>query len=234
MSIFRFKHFSVIQENSQMKVGTDSMLLGACINAVAPNRILDIGAGTGVLSLMMAQKCPKATIDAVEVDLNALKDCRSNFSASDWSNRLNVIAADFLQFSSNARYDLIISNPPFFENSLKNDLESKTLARHTDSLPIESLVQKVSTLISDQGYFWVILPLNTASRMIDCAQNYTLYPSTIWEIEGKPGNPIRKIIEFSKCKTHTVTEKKLCVRDVEGNYTKEYKQLTIDYHNKAL
>jgi tRNA1Val (adenine37-N6)-methyltransferase len=234
MSVFHFKQFSVDQENSSMKVGTDAMLLGSLTVAESPKRILDVGAGTGVLSLMMAQKFPEAKVVAVELDGNALIDCEKNFLNSPWSERLSLVKVDFLEFESNVKFDLVISNPPFFENSLKNEKESKTLARHTDSLPVEGLIEKVSALLSEEGAFWLILPTDGANKLTNHARHHGLYPKCRIEIEGKPGNQIRTIVELVRSERNEFKTIRFCVRNPDGTYTDEYKALTIHFHNKTI
>lgn len=234
MSVFHFKHFKVTQANSSMKVGTDAMLLGALVDAANPTSILDIGTGTGVLALMMAQKFPNSRITAIEVDAHALIDCQVNFTSSRWSDRLNVVAIDFLQFSTAETFDLIVSNPPFFEDSLKNPNESKSRARHMDALPIDQLFKRVAALLNDEGAFWVILPREIADKSIQLAERCDLFLVRMIEIEGKPGNLIRKVIQFSRSKNFPTRSTSFCVRDEEGRYTEGYKVLTNQFHNKSL
>lgn len=234
MSVFHFKYFSVEQQHSSMKVGTDAMLLGSLASNDQPLNILDIGCGTGVLSLMMAQKYPQASITGIELDQEAIIDCQRNFQESDWTDRLKCVHGDFLEFNSANSYDLILSNPPFFENSLKNSTEKKSRARHSDSLPVEKLVGKVTDLLSENGSFWLILPIDIAQKSIYIAEENGLYPRCLYEIEGKPGNKIRMVLEFLPYKPEKVLHSCLCIRDVSGKYTNEYKQLTIDFHNKLL
>jgi tRNA1Val (adenine37-N6)-methyltransferase len=235
MSVFQFKHFSVSQSNSSMKVGTDSMILGSLVRQEEePVRILDVGAGSGVLSLMMAQKYPDANITAIEMDPSALIDCSFNFKNSSWNERLFVLDGDFLHFNSIEKFDLIISNPPFFENSLKNDLESKTLARHTDSLPLDLLAQKVSELLSENGSFWVILPVEAAEKLISFANEHNLFPSQIFKIAGKPGKSNRKVLQLVSKKKDGISLNSLTVRDEFGKYTEDYKLLTNNFHDREL
>lgn len=234
MSVFHFKHFSVQQENSSMKVGTDSMLLGSLTNANDPLRILDIGAGTGVLALMMAQKFPKSAITAVELDELAAVDCEWNFTQSKYSDRLTLVWSDLFEFDPSEKFDLIISNPPFFENSLKNLEKSKTLARHTDSLPLDKLIEKVSALLSHSGAFWVILPLENAEKLIEMGKHSGLYCCSRIDIEGKPASPIRAVIELKFGEPDQGKSCRICIRDSEGSYTEEYRVLTRDFHNRSV
>lgn len=233
MGTFHFKYFKVEQLQSAQKVGTDSMVLGALVKTNAPKRILDIGAGTGVLSLMMAQKTIDSRILAVEIEENSFKECTSNFSNSPWSERLEVFKMDILDFNEEP-FDLIISNPPYFEDSLKNNVESKVFARHTDSLPFERLIQKAASLLTESGFFWVILPVEGADKMLTISGNHKLYPVEVWEIEGKPNNTVRKVLAFSKEDHGSLKVNKLLVRNDQGDYSSEYKELTRDFHHKEL
>ena len=234
MSVFQFKHFSISQANSAMKVGTDSMLLGSSIYAVKPKRILDVGAGTGVLSLMMAQRFPDAMITGVEIDENAVKDCFLNVEKSDWSNRIIVQKVNFLDFEAFEKFDLIISNPPFFDNSLKSSNEGRNTARHTDTLPFDALLRKISTLLAESGVFWVILPIEEAEKMFFYAEVHGLYPRRIIEIFGKPEKLTRKIIQFMFNNDGHVIKESFTVRDKQGLYTDQYKSLTREFHDRSL
>jgi tRNA1Val (adenine37-N6)-methyltransferase len=217
-----------------MKVGTDAMVLGAIVSAESPKRILDIGAGSGVLSLMMAQKFLNAEVVGVELDSNACRDCSSNFVASDWNDRLKIIHTDFLEYEPQFKFDLVLSNPPFFENSLKNDLALKSLARHNDSLPIEQLVERVSEILDREGSFWVILPNDQAEKLISVGKKNGLFPERIVELFGKPDRSTRKVIQLNFRDRSNVSTSSLIIRDSEGAYTEEYKQLTVDFHDRKL
>ncbi len=139
MSVFKFKHFSVKQSDSAMKVGTDAMLLGAFVETENKTQALDIGTGTGVLSLMLAQKNETLQITAIDIDELSAKEALINFQNSSWTNRLNVYHADFLSFKTENQYDLIVSNPPYFSTTNENKDERKAQARHISSLEIKPL-----------------------------------------------------------------------------------------------
>ena len=142
MSTFQFKHFSIKQADSAMKVGTDAMLLGAMVGSSDPSEILDVGAGTGVIALMMAQRFDQARVDAVEIDNAAFEEAKGNITASVFKDRMSIFYCDFLEFNTTKKYDLIVSNPPYFMNSLKNSDRSKTLARHADDLSAHQFLTK--------------------------------------------------------------------------------------------
>lgn len=160
--IFRFKQFFIRQEFASHKVGTDSVMFGSWVHASNPANILDIGTGTGLLALMLAQRFHGAVIDAIELDKEAFIEASLNFSYSPWFDRLNAIHADFNDWhpKANKKYDLIISNPPYFHQSLKPPSNKKALARHQDSLDILKLIAHSITLLSSEGTICLILPLD--------------------------------------------------------------------------
>lgn len=230
MSVFRFKQFSVNQTNSAMKVGTDAMLLGALAFGENPTQILDIGAGTGVLSLMMAQQYPQATITAVELDALSAKECAENFNASKWSPRMEVVAHDFLTFESTTKFDLIISNPPYFQSRLENDDPRKARARHEASLPVLEMLARIKELLSVHGDFWVIIPSETKTDWLEKAENQQLFCSNEIEIFGKKNGEVKRLVlQFHK-ELKQKQSASLVVRDEIGNYTESYINLTTEFH----
>jgi len=163
--MFRFKQFTVDQTNCAMKINTDGVLLGALAEADQPETILDIGTGTGVIALMLAQRFAETQVDAVEIDELAAETAKQNFTNSPFADRLNLYTGDFADFfkdHSHKKYDLIVSNPPFYINSLESPGEKKTLAKHADADFFERLVESVSNHLTDNGMFWLILPIQTA------------------------------------------------------------------------
>jgi len=233
MSIFRFKHFEVNQTNSAMKIGTDSMVFGALIDVEDKFNALDIGTGTGVLSLMIAQKNPKLKITAIEIEANAFEEAKMNFNNSSFQNQLSALHVDFLEFKSDEKFDLIFSNPPYFENASKSLKPSKNLARHDDSLPLNKLFEKASDLLTEKGIFWVILPNLTFDTYLDFAIDQGFHLIKQIEIFGKKNQLVRKIGAFSKI-IKPLEFSNLIVRKNDGNYTHEYKKLTSEYHFNEL
>jgi len=230
MSVFRFKEFSVNQTNSAMKVGTDAMLLGALAFGENPTQILDIGAGTGVLSLMMAQQYPQATITAVELDSLSAKECTENFNTSKWSSRMTVLFQDFLAFESGSKFDLIISNPPYYQSRLENDDPRKARARHEASLPVLEMLTRIKELLSVHGDFWVIIPSETKTDWLEKAESQELFCANEIEIFGKKNAaPKRCILSFHHARSKRRTSS-LIVRDEAGCYTEHYIKLTSHFH----
>lgn len=238
MSIFHFKYFTINQSRSALKVGTDSMVLGTLISCDNKKKGLDIGSGTGVLSLMLAQKNSEIILDAIELDTESSLDCQLNFENSDWSNRLNLVVGDFLASNWDIKYDLIFTNPPFFENSQENEKDNKTMARHSKSLPFDLLFEKVAALLDENGSFWIILPFLGKNKQIRIAELAGLSVLEEWIIEGKPNQPIRSVMHFKKKNIENsevqLILKSFLIRNTDGTYSENYKNATIDFHNKAV
>ena len=230
---FKFKQFTVYQDSAAMRVGTDGVLLGAWAQHPAPLRILDVGSGTGVISLMAAQRWSEARIDAIDPDLGAFEQSRSNFEQSPWGNRLTAHHVDLQHFEAEP-YDLIISNPPYFVNSLKNPDLIKSTARHTDTLPHNELVLHATRLLSPTGTFAVILPADLRLNLLEISKQNGLSLYRIAEIFDRQGrNQIRIMAEFKKSVSAEPINEKIYIRDVESNdYTEQYKTLTKDFYLK--
>lgn len=233
MSSFSFKHFSVEQSNSALKVGTDAMVLGAFIDAENANNSLDIGSGTGVLSLMIAQKNPTIHVTAIEIDELSCLDCLRNFLNSPWNNRLNLLNSNFLTQNFSGTFDLIFSNPPFYENSLINSDTRKAKAKHESHLSFYLLFEKVSKILSEIGTFWIIMPYENANKWIENASEYSLYCIQKINIFAKPNSMKRTILVFSKIKSEMLLSD-FIIRNNNNSYSDEYIQLTKDFHSKVL
>lgn len=235
MSTFQFKHFSVSQANTTMKVGTDAMLLGSLVSLVdRPVTVLDIGTGTGVLALMIAQRSEEALVMALEIDELACQEAEENFKASPWSNRLASIHEDILEIEFDATFDLIISNPPYYENSLLSENGRTSRAKHAEFLPVTDLLTKVQELLSSIGSFWVIIPSENKSSWVDVAKARNLYLINSISIIGKEGQgEKRSVLAFSKRQSQTESTT-LTVRNSENKYSNEYIELTKEFHDRDL
>lgn len=229
MSIFYFKHFSINQSRSALKVGTDAMVLGASVEGMNPRSILDIGAGTGVLSLMMTQKFHDALITAIEIDKESYLDCQHNFEKSPWPTRVTAVNCDILEFFPNNQYDLIVTNPPFYLDSLTNDDLKKAKAKHSVHLPFDQLIDKISQLLSETGTCWLIIPIEAKDRISELALRSQLCIHSTTFVLGKPGLVKRVIFSFGK-KGQTHKENTLIIRNEEGNYSEQYIELTKEFH----
>lgn len=231
---FDFKEFSVTQAHSALKVGTDAMLLGAIAHHENPKNILDVGTGTGVLALMLAQKYPNAKIHAIDIDSNSLFDCQENFENSPWAENLSQTIIDFNRFETTTKFDLIISNPPFYQNGLKGENERNNLAKHESDNLISELIVKSKELLTNHGILWLILPYASSENWIDFAQKNGLYLVENHTISAKTERPKRSVLAFGM---EAIAPRKLfelIVRTDSGGYTEEYKMLTKDFHSKEL
>ncbi len=233
MSIFQFRDFSVRQTHSALKVGTDAMVLGALINAKDKKKALDIGTGTGVLALMVAQRNPNIHVTAIEKDANANPDARFNFDNSHYASRLRLLEIDFLSFESSEKFDLIVSNPPFYTNGLISGNHELNQAKHVQDLTPNRLFQKVSELLDIVGSFWVIWPSDNIENFLIEAATVGLFPQHKISIFGKPNTPVREVVEFGFQPKDAITSE-LTIRTAEGMYTEEYKVLTRDFHDRSL
>jgi len=237
LPIFHFKQFSIVQHHAAMKVNTDSVLLGAWIDSVDPKTILDIGTGTGILALMMAQRFPDAEIDAVEIDHGACQDARINFSASVWGNRIRLHEADVNQWSSRAdgshRYDLILTNPPFFKNSLLSESMIKRSARHQTTLNILDLLQLASSILSEKGQIALIFPIEGFREIKNAAATCNMYLNRMCLVRSKPeSSPHRFLGAFSK-QHGACLEEWHTLKAAQGNsYSQEHLDLTEAFYLK--
>lgn len=232
MSVFQFKQFSVTQIKSAMKIGTDSVLLGCFCDVQQATRILDIGTGTGLLSLMLAQKS-NAHIDAVELDNEAAAEASLNFASSIWKNRIRLHHMPVQQFHSTEAYDIIISNPPYFRYKQQFGIADvqRSKARHDKDLPFEDLIEATNRLLSEKGQVWFILPVNEARVLKTIAKAHDLHLLQNILVHSKPGTKHnREILTFEKRQQEKVTEKIFTIYDSEGKATPEYRALTIDFY----
>lgn len=218
-----------------MKIGTDGVLLGAwCPIENHPFSVLDIGAGTGILSLMLAQRSSAEQIDAIEIDENAYEQCVENFENSDWSDRLFCFHAGLDEFMEEPEdlYDLIISNPPFYTEDYKTENEQRDLARFADALPFEDLVEAAHLLLSENGIFAVIIPFKEEAKFIALAKDFDLFPFKITRVKGTPTTEIkRSLLAFSFVQKE-IEETELVIETARHQYTEDYVTLTKDFYLK--
>jgi tRNA1Val (adenine37-N6)-methyltransferase len=228
---FRFKQFVIKQEGASMKVGTDGVLLGAWADVENVNSVLDIGTGSGVIALMIAQRC-NARIQTVEIDTASALQAKHNFELSQWNSRLRVDTISLQEYSKNdsTKFDLIVSNPPYFNKSLKSASPERTVARHTDELPNADLLNGVKKLLLPEGRFCAIFPYTEGNIFIAEAANFGLFCNKKLYVQAKPSKPIIRILtEFSFNKKR-LAEYSISIHNIEGNYTDEYKSLTADFY----
>lgn len=239
MTTFTFKKFSVNQDRCAMKIGTDGVLLGAWTPLINnPYNVLDIGAGTGILSLMLAQRSSTEQIDAIEIDEDAYEQCVENFEASPWGDKLFCFHAGLDEFvdefvdEPEDEYDLIISNPPFYTDDYKSDNSSRDLARFEDALPFEELIEAAALLLSDNGIFSVIIPYKEENRFVTMCKKLDLFPLKITRVKGTPTSEIkRSLLAFCRMEQAPLVDE-LIIEISRHNYTSEYIELTKDFYLK--
>lgn len=236
MSTFNFKQFIVQQDRCAMKIGTDGVLLGAwCPIDNNPFSVLDIGAGTGILSLMLAQRSNAEQIDAIEIDEEAYEQCVENFENSPWSDRLFCFHAGLDEFVEEPEdeYDLIISNPPFYSEDYKTSDSQRDLARFQDALPFEELIEAANLLLSENGIFAVIIPFKEEERFIDLCAEVELFPVKVTRVKGTHTTPIvRSLLAFKRYELSILTADELVIEISRHEYTDEYINLTKDFYLK--
>lgn len=228
-NIFRFKQFEVDQINCAMKINTDGVLLGAIAAHENPARILDIGTGTGVIALMLAQRFPKAQVHAVEIDEQASATAGGNFRNSVFSERLTNENIPIEQYRNSERFDLIVTNPPFFVNDYKNAEPKKEIARHASRTFFDDLLAKVNDLLSEDGCFWFVLPIKQSEYVVAKGEELGLFPQQIVKLRSDDAKPeFRRIVCLAKHKTDLL-ETDFIIYESEKKYTKAYEALLKDF-----
>ncbi|MCM4167614.1 tRNA1(Val) (adenine(37)-N6)-methyltransferase [Arenibacter antarcticus] len=232
---FVFKQFKILQDRCAMKIGTDGVLLGAWTSIDHhPATIMDIGAGTGIIALMLAQRSEAETIDAIEINEAAYEQCVNNFEASLWGDRLFCYHAGLDEFVDEIedKYDIIVSNPPFYSERVSSGSESRDMARQSASLPFGELLDGVSKLLSDTGSFSTIIPHKNEKEFLDIAANCKLFPTRITHVQGTPESEVkRSLLELQFKKSQPLMEK-LTIEVERHRYTEDYIALTKDFYLK--
>lgn len=232
--IFRFKQFVVEQRHSAMRVGTDGIVLGSWARVTGfERRILDIGCGTGLLALMIAQRNLDARINAVEIEPLAAREASHNCANSPWNDRLKVYEMSIQEYAhkEHEKYDLIVSNPPYFINSSHNELLARAAARHASLLPYSDLVDAVVSLLDTHGRFVAIFPYSEAGIFIAKAAAAGLHCNNKLNILPLPSRPIKRIAAEFSFKKESVVEQTLTIEtETQGEYTEQYKALTSPFY----
>jgi len=232
---FQFKQFRINQERSAMKVGMDGVLLGAWADVSKSDRILDIGTGTGLIALMLAQKNSSAHIDAIEIDHEAFDEAVQNIQQSAWCDRIQVECCPFQVYAkqTSRKYDLIVSNPPFFSNSLKAPNYNRAQARHSDSLPLEELISEAVKILSEKGRIVLVLPIESLTDIEKLANLNSLFISRLCRVKPNPQKPVfRILIELTREECFFQEENLMIEFEKHHDYTPEYMALTKDFYLK--
>ncbi|MBR9919280.1 MAG: methyltransferase [Bacteroidetes bacterium] len=236
MSSFQFKNFSLQQTNTAQRIGTDSVLFGAWVDLCGAKKVLDVGSGSGILSLMAAQRFPNICIDALEPDPGSLTDAKANATASPWADSIQLFDEKLQVFYPGRKYDHIISNPPFFSGGLRHSAKAKANARHTDRLPFEELISNVDRLLADDGKFSLILSIQEVNRFKELIPNRVEAPFLSLEREclvkpTKNKAPHRSLMTFSReavgCKSEEIT---LLQSQIPNDFTEEFSRLTAEFY----
>lgn len=226
---FKFKQFTVFQDRCAMKVGTDGVLLGAWTDVEQARRVLDIGTGTGLIALMAAQRS-RAEVCGVEVDEEAAGQACENADASPWKDRIRIICKPVQAYADEAGFDVIVSNPPYFQEQTFCPDSQRNGARHTDGLSFEELLEAVSRLLTAEGVFYVVLPAGAVDRFVGLAAERHLYPCRHTRVHTKPDVPSkRSLLGFSRC-ILPCREDSLVVELERHVYSPEYIRLTRDFY----
>lgn len=241
MSTFHFKQFSVKQENCAMKIGTDGVLLGAWAKIPEEtSTILDIGAGTGLIALMLAQRTADSkwieAIDGVEINPEAHQQCVDNFENSPWNHLLFCYHASLKEFDAefDETYDLIISNPPFYEEDEISAQKARATARSTQALSFIALIRSAEKLLSQNGVFQVIIPSKSYTKFTQICLDHNLFLERCTWVKGTATSPIKRcLLSFSKTPKQNIIENTLILEEKRHTYTKDYQDLIKDFYLKA-
>ena len=232
---FQFKQFRVVHEHSAMKVGVDAVILGAWAPVEDAKRILDIGTGTGLIALMMAQRTHAALIDAVEIEPEAFRESLFNIEQSPWSDRMTVACCSFQQWAETTylKYDLIVSNPPFFGNGVKASLANRAQARHSDQLPLRELISGITRLLNKNGRAALILSAENLAELERLVAINNLFISRLCQVKPNPQKPLFRILVEITDSPCTLQEEQLMIEfEDHFDYTPEYRHLTKDFYLK--
>lgn len=232
---FQFKQFRIVHERSAMKVGVDGVLLGAWAKGSEARRILDVGTGTGLIALMMAQRNSNAWIDAVEIEPGACQEALFNMVQSPWSQRMSVQCCSFQELveKPDLKYDLIMSNPPFFGKGLEVPDKNRAKARHSDSLPLDVLISGASGLLSQNGKIALVLPVESLPELEQLAILNKLWIVRLCRVKPNPQKPVfRILVELTNSESNIQEEELMIEFEKHFDYTPQYRELTKDFYLK--
>lgn len=230
--MFRFKQFSISQDKSAMKVGTDGVLLGAWTPVKNAKSILDVGTGTGLIALMLAQRSSKANIDAIEIEKAAFKEASVNFKNSPWADRLKINYNSYLEFQSSQQYDLIVSNPPYYTDTFKDSSSERTLARHVGDLSFKRLLEKTNELLKENGACAFVIPYKEEASFLQLSADIGLFPKKIERVRGRVDLSFKRSLLYLTRELCICKETVLVIEKDRHVYTDEYIELTKLFYLK--
>lgn len=229
-SYFRFKQFTIYQDQCAMKVGTDGTLLGAWVDVSMSGNVLDIGTGTGLVSLMIAQRAPQASVCAIDIDADAVRQAQSNVGMSQWEGRISVINSSLQNFTM-GKYDTIVSNPPFFVDSLTCPDPKRSLARHAQNLTYQELIYGVMRLLTNDGSFSVIVPFDCFDALNNSAILAGLFLVRKCAVKSTPAKSVRRyLITYRRSPVELADCQCVCIEDGQHGQSEWYKKLTEDFY----
>lgn len=231
-SYFEFKKFTIYQDRSAFKVTTDACILGAYVHALNTDSVCDIGTGTGILALMLAQKFPGSKIDAVEIDKLSAVQARENVDASPWSGRITIINQSIQDFSilNKKKYNLIVCNPPYYEDHLRSKDNQKNLTKHNYKISIKELANSINILLRDQGIFYTIMPTFPFDKLHGELERFNIRLFDKLGIHSKLEKPLYRYIGGFCRKTDGMKENTLIIYKENGEYSDNFKKLLKDYY----
>ncbi|MCI5664062.1 MAG: methyltransferase [Mediterranea sp.] len=227
---FQFKKFTIEQDQCAMKVGTDGVLLGAWTPVDGAARILDVGTGTGLIALMLAQRSDAARLVAVEVDAAAARQAQENVDASPWSGRMSVVCQDFREFLTEVPFDLIVSNPPYFTDDMKSPDRQRTLARHAGGLNYDLLFRRATHLLTSGGQVSLIVPSDVEQEVRQAAWLHGFHPLHVTRVYTKSGKPCRRLLMLFGRQEEACRTDELFIECGMQQYSEEYVALTRDFY----
>jgi len=232
--VFRFQQFDVRHEQAAMKVGTDGVLLGAWAGQGNPRTILDIGTGSGLIAMMLAQRFPEARIDAVEIDRAAAEEARGNFQRNPWHDRLAVIEGDIRAIRLAEPYSLIVANPPWYDTEMRSPVDARSQARHSEHLPAEDLITIALDHLALKGRFAVILPVDKSERFIGLGRAAGLAVVRKTQVRAKASLPVHRwLLEFARepIVPETIIDDQLTIEtEVRHVYTLDFQNLVRGFY----
>jgi tRNA1Val (adenine37-N6)-methyltransferase len=227
MSVFKFKEFNIIQEKSAMKVGTDGVLLGSWVSCENLKNILDIGSGTGLITLMLAQRNNKSNIIGIEIDKIASQEAQLNITNSDWQERIEIKNTSLQKFNTKTQFDLIVSNPPFYAKNISQ--QRRDIARRSNKLSFEELIKNTTGLLAEKGTFSVIIPKDSEEYFCKIATLNKLYIKRVCYIKGNETSEVKRVmLEFSFINSKTITEQ-LTIEKSRHEYTDKYIEIFYSF-----